>query len=248
MKLLVPLTLVALLAVAGMSCQKEESVNHNPNAVNKIKTYTEDVTVPGVGHYAETFNVNYDNKDRVVSLVSVNSPTTRWEYKYSNDHFDMDIYAQGVLTIHATFYLNSSATLVDSMMQYNDTQDTMLTKYVYNGNKQLVQEREYDYTKQTGPTLYNTINFTYDANGVMIKEKDDDTETTYTYAQVIKNTVNIGAPYMPLPIQLPTQSVTTDGADTETADYTYTFDSVKRLTSEKSVTTSGVIVIKSYTY
>jgi hypothetical protein len=82
----------------------------------------------------------------------------------------------------------------------------------------------------------------------MIKEEDDDTETSYKYDQVIKNTINIGAPYMPLPIQLPTQSTTTDGTDTETADYTYTFDSRKRLTSETSLTTSGVVVLKSYTY
>jgi hypothetical protein len=96
--------------------------------------------------------------------------------------------------------------------------------------------------------LDNIINYTYDANGLMTKEKDADTETTYKYDQVIKNTVNIGAPYMPLPIQLPTQTTTIDGSDTETVNYTYAFDAKKRLSTETSVTSSGITVIKTYTY
>jgi hypothetical protein len=247
MKKTTSLVLAALLMVAGMSCQKEESVNPPPNSTNKIKTYTEDVTFQG-GHIAETFNVNYDNKDRVISLVSATTPSSRFEYKYASDRFEMDIYVVGNLTIHGTFYLNSSGTLVDSVMQYNDTEDTTLTKYVYNGNKQLVQQREYEYSKQTGPVLFGTTYYTYDANGLVIKEKDDDYETTYKYDKVIKNTVNIGAPYMPLPIQLPTQTITTDGSDTETVNYTYTFDSKNRLATEKAEISAGGTVIKTYTY
>lgn len=248
MKIITPLALATLFVIAVSSCQKEESVNNPVNTVNKIKTYTEDVTLPDGTHFTEAFQVNYDNQNRVISLVSASSPLSRFEYRYASDHFDLDIYVAGILSIHNTFYLNSSGTLADSAMQYNITNDTTLTKYVYNNNKQLVQQREYDYTKQTGPQLYNTINYTYDANGLMIKEADDDYETTYRYDQVIKNNITIGAPYMPLPIQLPTQSITTGGSDTETVNYTYAFDSRNRLITESSVSSSGAKAIKSYTY
>jgi hypothetical protein len=247
MKLLAPLALIALMAVTALSCSKEESVNNGSNSKNRIKTYTEAVNIPGVFQYSETFNLFYDDKNRVTRMQSTTRPDTKFEYTYSSDHFVMEIIVSGQMSIHNTFYLNGNS-LVDSSVQYDNNHDTTVTKYVYNNNKQLIQQRIYTYTTIMGASLDEMINYTYDANGLMIKEIDADGETTYKYEKVINNNVNIGAPYMPLPVRLPTQTIHESGGDTETIDYTYNFDSSNRLISQLAVSSEGGTSTLTYTY
>lgn len=247
MRLIAPLALVAIMAVTALSCSKEESVDNGSRSKNRVKTYTESLVIPGVYQYSETYNLFYDNEDRVIRLQSTTRPNSKIEYTYSGDHFVMQIIVDGKVSIHNTFYLNAHS-LVDSSVQYDENHDTTVTKYVYNANKQLIQQRIYDYTTLMGASLDEMINYTYDGNGLMTKETDADGETTYIYDKVINNNVTIVAPYMPVPVRLPTQTIHESGGDTETIDYTYSFDGSNRLISDQAVSSAGGTSSRTYTY
>lgn len=229
-----------------ISCQKESSSSSSSSSKNKIKSYTEDVTSSVLGHYVETFNIAYDNNDRVVSVTSATTPGNKFVYQYpGGTQYTMDIYEANAITLHVTNFINSSLSLVDSSFQYNDTQDSSTQKFIYNANKQLIKEYDYDYSKSTGSVLSDINDFTYDNNGNCIKEKNSNTETSLKYDTIIPNTLYAGLIYLPMDKQLPTSESTVGGS---TINHTYTFDSDKRVISDKAVYSTGDVVIRSYTY
>ena len=61
LKIIAPFILVCFL----ISCKKEDSTNNNGNTSSKIKTYREDV-IAGAEHDSATFDVGYDNSDRII--------------------------------------------------------------------------------------------------------------------------------------------------------------------------------------
>jgi hypothetical protein len=247
MKKLAPLVFIALIAVLAFSCTKEESVNNRPGSKHKLKSYSISVIEPGGVPYTESFDLFYDDQDRIVQAKATNLPNSGFEYTYFPDHYIMEITGNGQVLVHGTFYLNNNM-MVDSLFQYNNEQDTTVTKYVYNNNKQLIQQRFYDYSTFFGASLTSTLNYQYDANGLLTTETDGNLEITYVYDKVIHNTVTTGAPYMPMPKQLPTQAIYKMGLDTETIDYTYNFDSQNRLISEVAVASGGGMSTTTYTY
>lgn len=246
MKRIAPLVFVAIIAVLAFSCSKEDSIHNDPASSYKIKTYSEALYIPGLLDSTESFALIYDNHDRIIHLQSTTSPGTRIQYTYSGDQYVMEFIIDGHLSIHNTCYLNHLS-LVDSSIQY-EYNDTTITRYIYNDNKQLVQQHLYDYTKFMGAKLFKTITYTYDVNGLLAGETDGTVVTTYKYDRVINNTVNAGMPYMPLPKQLPTQAIHVNGLDTETTDYTYNFDSKNRLIDDVAVESNGVTRTRTYTY
>jgi hypothetical protein len=70
-------------------------------------------------------------------------------------------------------------------------------KYIYNGAKQLVTLKEYDYSLLTGGVLSNTTNYTYDSNGIQLSATDDYSVTLYDYT-ALTNSLVIGTPYFPV--------------------------------------------------
>ncbi len=70
---MIKISLGIIFCVALASCQKEYSINDpsstTPIASNKVKTYTEDLTSGGT-HSVTTFDLSYDNSNRLVSMIS----------------------------------------------------------------------------------------------------------------------------------------------------------------------------------
>lgn len=230
------------------SCQKPftDELLPLPQQSARVKTYTEDFTSPATGNSVETFNLNYDANNRLISMISATSVGDKFIYQYSGNTITMDFYRSNELTIHEVSYLNSSS-FVDSTFQYNDTEDSSTEKYLYNSNNQLVKLTEYDYTAAGGAEIYNTHNYFYDADGNLTRETDDYSQITYEYSTLL-NTLFIGFDHLPHRKYLVKTTRYSFGATTGTINHTYTFDSSNRLTSEKTISDTGEIAIKSYTY
>jgi hypothetical protein len=229
------------------SCQKDISSENSGTPVsNKVKTYTEDVTSGGT-HSVTTFNVAYDASDRVVSITSAASPGDRFVFQYSNGSYTGDIFNANVLSIHEDYFLNSNS-LLDSTFQYNDTNDSSTEKYLYNGAKQLVTLKEYDYSLVTGSELFNTTSYVYDGSGNAVTVTDNSSITTYTYYPDLVNNLVLGTPYVPVNKNLVKTTTVVSGGTTVVLNHTYTFDASNRLSTEKIVADSGEMFIKTYTY
>lgn len=238
------------------SCQKEFGFAGSPSdqpqgspsgsVSDKVKTYTEDYTTSS-GHTVVTFNVSYDANDRITSMTSVSSPGDKFVYTYnSNNTYTFDIYNSNKVSIHVLYFTNSLS-LIDSSFQYNDTQDTSAEKYIYNG-RQLTQLKEYNYVAGVGAVLTNLHNYTYDLNGNMLKDATANAVTTYEYYDNLFDNLSIGNVYTRPNKNLVKTTTVTEGGISEKSDHTYTFDNRNRLTSEKIVTSTGEVAIKSYTY
>ncbi len=246
MRKMLPLYTVFVVLLFA-SCQKNISDTISTPASAKVKTYTEDIRSASIGNSVTTYNLSYDASGRLISLVSAASPGDKFIYQYnSNNTFTMDLYNSNVLSIHELFFLNNIP-YVDSTFQYDDTGDSSTEKLIYNSSKQLIQQKEYAYSKLTGSDLIDTHTYVYDANGNVIKDTDDFAVITYEYGNVV-NSVTLGMMYYPQNKNMPVKESYTSGGVTVTVNFTYTFDSGKRLSTEKAVASNGDIVIKTYTY
>lgn len=252
MKIIKSLTAAIVAIAIFSSCQKEYSIQTGtttpgPVSSDVVKTYTEDITSPLAGHFVNTYNLAYDANGRITSLVSVTSPGDKIVYQYNPDNtYTMDIYNSNSISVHELFYINSLG-LVDSTVQ-NDGTDTTTEKYLYNSVKQLVKLKEYTYTTAGGSVLENTVNYELDNNGNVTKETDNTSETTYEYYPNLANNITLGQLYFFRSKNLPKTTTIKQNLATETINHTYTYDSSNRLTSEKIEFSSGVVVIRAYTY
>jgi len=253
--LIVIALVVSVLTIS--SCQKDitgeiiggtdSTVTTGPDTINNsflVKTYTEDLTTAAGDHYSGTFNLTYDTDGRIISMLSTASAGDRFVYKYNSDNtYTMDLFNANVLSIHGVFYINS-INRVDSSMQYNDTQDTTTGKFIYDVAGFLTQQKEYEISEGV-TTLINTTNYTYDNTKNNIVETDKDSETKYEYYTDLPNNLSLGMVYFQRNANLPKTTTITGEA---TLSHTYTFDSLKRVTSEKVTATTGDVLIRSYTY
>ena len=175
-------TLIALSSIIIFSsCQKDKQPDANTN-LNKVKTYTENITSPGNGTIAAIFNIGYDGNNRITSVTQTDAPGNKFLFTYtSGTKYSMDLYESGSISVHEDFFLNSNS-LPDSTFQYNDTQDSTTEKYLYNSNGQLVTLKEYDYSKSYGSTINNITSYTYDSNGNVVKTTDTNNQVeTFEY-------------------------------------------------------------------
>jgi hypothetical protein len=241
------LTPVALIAILSFfSCKKDNS----PNASStRPKTYTESLTSSSLGNSVTTFDLTWDANNRLVSLASTPTPPElKFVYKYSTSSFTLDLYEFSALSIHEIFWLNAIP-FVDSTFQYNDTNDTTTEKYFYNASRQLVQRNEYSYSTVSGAVLFNTTHYTYDSNGNVITEADDNNgTTTYDYYTNLLTPFSLDIAYIPVTKNLPKTATNNSGGTIVSATHTYTFDSNNRLVTDKAVASTGDILIKTYTY
>lgn len=236
------------------SCQKEfnglssgePSSSPANSASSKVKTYTEDVASL-LEHTVTTFNVSYDNENRLASLISVTSPGDKFIYQYLNNTFSVDIYNSNQLSIHSVYFINSLS-LVDSSWQYNDTQDTMTEKYLYNSGNQLIQQKEYDYASEIGSVLSDVHYYSYDDNGNLLKDSTASAVTSYEYYNDLLDNLSMGSVYSRRNKNLVKKTTYSDGSIIESTAHTYTFDNYSRQTSEKAAASTGEVVVKSYTY
>lgn len=234
------------------ACQKEidfdDTAVINPTVDFKVKTYTQAYTST-TGSFSETYNLSYDANNRLVTRIDTADSSNKFVYTYNaNNTYTMDLFLSGVLNIHVDFFLNNIP-LIDSTSQYNNTGDTTLEKILYNSANQITQVKDYDYTMATGPLLYGTTDYTYDANGNVIQEADNSAGTVYTYQYSTElNTVDVGLIYESRNKNLTSRTTIVDGGTTVIANHTYTFDSYHRVTSETRQYDNGDTVVNSYTY
>ena len=241
------------------SCQKDipDYVNGGGDSTSTsnsflVKTYTEDlyaINAPDQ-HVKDSFGLSYDNNGRLLSMVSLDSANgPKFIYAYSNNSFTEDEYDNNQISLHSTVYLNSSS-YIDSVLEYDIEGDTSTQKYFYDGNRQIITLKEYDYTTATGSVLTGTTTYEYDNTSDLLKVTSDTNVVTYTYPNKIINSLNMGLNYYKQGMYLPDNVTETSGTGsfTETGVHTYTFDSQKRLIMDKATTDNGYIGIKRYYY
>ena len=241
-------TILWLVLYSFSSCKKDNS--NTTNNSGKLKMYIEDARNTSFGEI-DSFNVTYDGSNRITGLISDNLKTL---YSYSNNSFTLDLYTYGQLSVHEIFYINSSS-LVDSTLQYNDTNDSTTEKYFYNG-KLLTKLITYDYSKLAGAQIFSEDDYAYDNNNNLIKQVNSDgygninTISTITYTSKLFG-FSINPIYLPVfSKNLPATQTQTDGSGNPiaTVTYTYIFDSSGRVTQETDALDNGESVIKSYVY
>ena len=225
------------------SCKKD-SETATPST--QVKTYTEDVTSSAT-HMAVTYNVSYDGNGRITALESTTG-NNKFVYTYPTaTTYSMEIIESNALSIHVDFFLNSFS-LVDSSLQYNDTHDSTTEKYNYNSAKQIISLKSYNYSKLNGSILDEMHTYTYDANGNQVKDISSSGSVVTSDYSTTANTLSFGLPYNYVPPFLVQKTTTVKGGSTVVINYTYTFDSSNRITSEKDIYSTGEVVIKTYTY
>jgi hypothetical protein len=237
-----------------ISCKKSDPTQ-NGNSSSKVKTYIEDYSSQLI-HVTDTFNISYDANDRVISLISTFSGG-KFIYNYSgSSSYTLDIMRNSHLIIRETSFINANL-LVDSTFQYNDTKDSGTTKLIYNSSGLQTQNRTYDYSISTGSVLWKINNYTYDPNGNLIKDIDTNPSgninliTTYTYTNVATTVFSLATIYKPLPYKYLPNTITyfyPSTNTTETDNFSYTFDSFNRVSSQIQLDHNGNSTVKKFLY
>lgn len=249
-------TLIALSSIIIFSsCQKDKQPDANTN-LNKVKIYTENITSPGNGTIAATFNIGYDGNNRITSVTQTDAPGNKFLFTYtSGTKYSMDLYESGSISVHEDFFLNSNS-LPDSTFQYNDTQDSTTEKYLYNSNGQLVTLKEYNYSKIYGSEIDNITSYTYDSNGKVVKTTDTNNQIeTFEYypdlvyaMPFINPALNQATNSTKKMNLLKTHTVTSNGYPVGSTSSTYTFDSNNRISTITQTADDGTIATQTFTY
>jgi hypothetical protein len=228
-----------VITILFASCQKELVNEDKPQISFLVKTFTE--TRNGV---VTTTNFNYDSEGKVTSTTS--SSGENKFFKYTSNSFTAITYNGTVLLSTDVYYLNNNLLLVDSAVHFGKT-DTTSTKYIYDGNRLLVQVKDYKIVNSQS-TLSKTTTAEYDGNGNVAREYNtNNTQISYVYTN-FPYTLNVGLIYSTTNKNLIKTSTYT-GAINTVLNYSYTFDSSNRLTNETVVDNNGkTIVVKDYTY
>ena len=251
MKRITLIAAVATVIVTLSSCQKETASNNPlPAQSLKVKTYKEDVRSILWGNFATTYNLSYDGNDRLVNMVDATDPGNKFVWAYpSSSKYTMDLFSGNIFELHVDYFLNSHS-LIDSSFQYNSTSDTSTEKYIYNPAHQVTKLYEYDYYGN-GPELWNITTYTYDVAGNLVKSEDTD-DFVYTYEYYTDKVYTLPET---IPVTVPKEKANlvkkvtfTDGFDTETVNYTYTFDNKDRISTTRYDISNGDVVILTYTY
>jgi hypothetical protein len=163
-----PLSFIVPALFLVFACKKNSGTTSS-GSTDKLRLYIEDLQLAGSGsEEIDSFNVTYDNQNRITSLAS---PDLRFLYTYSSQSFTLDLYENNALSIHEIAYINS-ASYVDSTFQYNDTNDTTTEGYAYNGAK-LIRLTSYVYSS-SGTMVETRDDYTYDNSGNMVKDVQSD--------------------------------------------------------------------------
>lgn len=245
----------ALLAITACiivlsSCKKDASSSPAANSY-RLKSYTDAVTQPNNSHSVDTFNFSYDDSGRVASIISSTGVKDVYTYPGNNDYI-MDVYVANKLNFQEHSFFNSKF-LRDSFFTYSPGYDTVTSKFFYNAASQLVQWKYYDYSQRYGLML-STTNYTYDASGNMIKSSNTEgnvvtyeyyTDLSYVMPEVSGSLSPGTAKKMNLVKKMTLTYSTYPGS---TRDYTYTFDSNNRISTQKFVSSDGTVVVRTFTY
>jgi hypothetical protein len=246
-------TLAACIAFT-ISCQQPVPEQLDPVTIanNRVKTYTETIA-NGSDQLSNTYNITYDDKGRVTALIDSVFSDNKFVYAYpAANRYTMDIYNFGDLSIHADFLLNA-VLAIDSIISYNDTQDTTTEGFTYNATNQLMEHREYEYSKATGAVLFHKTNYTYGSDGNLTRSQESDGAVQeYQYypnlTYIPPLTIGPITSASSKKVNLVKTVTATQNGSVERADYTYIFDDKDRISIEKVVFNSGGTITRKYTY
>lgn len=230
------------LATLLHSCKKEDTSSSDKVIV---KTYREEYKTPS-DHYSSEFTLSHDSHGRLLNMVSTASAGDRFQLFYDNGTITMDIYSGDQLSLHEVFFLRDDE-YIDSTVQYNDANNFSSERIFYTSSNQLQKLISYDYFGPT-PEISNVTNYTYDANGNVIKEKDRYSETTYEYFTELNSGPDLGLPDFAKNRHLVKTTTTSNGYAPQVWNHTYSFDGKKRITQEQVISNSGDTLTRSYSY
>lgn len=229
------------------SCSKEKSPENNNNN-SKVKSYTEAIASSNF-NFSMTYHLSYDGKNRITAITPEGSSDSKISFTYqSNERYSMELYNSGNLEIKQDYFLRNS--LLDSTIQYNNSKDTMSEKYYYDANKRLVSKIEFEH--DSGPFATNSIQFTYDEAGNMVKSTDSDRNIeTFEYYPDLVYAMPVTAPFFEN-IQksrlIKSSNLTRNGTVLKSSVSTYTFDSKDRISTITETLSDGTVLTKSFTY
>jgi hypothetical protein len=241
MSLIRSISVTVLFAIALSSCKKDDSVQEPPTG-DKIKTYTESINSSVIGVSTATFNLNYDQQGRLVSMINAEDAGNRFAFTYVENGFDMDIYTNNALIIHEDVFLNGDR--MDSTFQYNDEGDTTTEKYVYNPSNLLVKLNRYIYSDGISE-LDETVNYTYDANNNLLTEISNYSHIEYEYNGNTPAIIKLLPLFYSSSQKMPSRVIDQSGY---TADHTYSVDGKGRVVSDVAILSTGDTITKTYTY
>jgi len=183
------LLLISIIIVSLNSCKKNSSGSNNssnPTISYKVKSFTLSST-DTTGNSFTTYNLTYDNKNRIISIINDLLPTTKTYFTYnSNGSYSMDCFNSYLSTstkyYHEDIFVNSNA-LVDSTYTIDDggpSPDTISEKYFYN-QYGLSTKNEYWITN-TIPILGETVSYNINTNGLLLSSSGPQSgNETYDY-------------------------------------------------------------------
>lgn len=253
-----------VLLIVFSSCQKVAGdywASNNPSptptpVANRIVAYVEETNIIGM-MANDSFLLTYDNMNRLTRMRSaISGLGTVYNYNHSNG-FSFEITTSATGYIRDRILVNSNG-LVDTSWQYDDNADTTTFKWVYNANKQLIEERNYGYKALTGASLNERLVYNYNAQGNLneIIEYDKTgivlSRETYTYTMFNGNYFNplISNFYPVMSTKLPaTRTILTTGVVIPiNLVYTYVFDSQNRLIKSTGTVAGFGSEVKKYYY
>lgn len=240
------LSFIIISSFIFFSCKKENPASTD-NSNYKVKTYSEKM-VNGSDSISVDYNFTYDAQNRITSMFVVSDPSEKFIYTYNSDNkITMDLMSSAGNIYEESFFKNSQP---DSTYQYDDTQDTTTEKYIYNSSNQLTKMYEYDYSNGQA-SLSNTTSYTYDGSGNLVKTEDTDTNVeTFDYYTDLVNSMPQISPLLPSPKTslIKTHTVTSNGYPVGTVTFTYTFDSLNRISTVTQTESGGTIATSTFTY
>lgn len=244
MKSLRLVTAICLLSIFFFACKKNDESSPSP-AKTRLTRYTETLN-PGTNiSVSNSYNIAYDQDNKIVSITNSLDPGTKFIFDHFPDGFNFDIYASGNLVIRQNVLM--SGNMIDSTIQHNNEGDTTTEKYIYWAGGMLKWLMQYDITPY-GPQLTNVTEYTYGANNALITEHDYHSTTVYTYDREEINNLNLYPLYVNRSKRLPSSVTFISGNVTVTSKHKYTFDAEKRLIKDEIDISTGESIEKKFTY
>jgi hypothetical protein len=227
------------------ACKKDDGSSSSPSQ-SLLKSYTETQFAGTPISVSTTYNLAYDENNRLLGLTDSKDPGNKFVFSYVQGGFDFDIYGAGTPVIHRKVFMNGA--LTDSSFQYNNEGDTTSEKYVYWAGNLLKYLMTYKVTS-SGSQLDNVTEYTYGANDELIREQDYYSTTLYDYYTTEINNFDLYPVYVNRSKQLPGKVTYRDGVEVISWKHKYNFDAQHRLITDSiDVSNSSYIVVKKFTY
>lgn len=241
---------IALTLLA--SCKKDEgkkSLQKGP--LRKMVIETAHGNGPDM---TDTTYYSYDQQGRV-TLVTV--AKTRTVYTYSTGgSYTADSYKNDTLYLHQTVFVAGSN--VDSLVQYDNQNNTYTQKYVYNAGM-VTSITTYTYTTAGGAVPHTRLLFTWDNNGDIIRQEEDDSLGRVLSISTFTNQHNpsqYSNGYLGYIYISPTSNdlistyklLNGSGGVIVTGAFAYEFDSQNRVVKKSQTISNGQVGIWTITY